>query len=577
MLPFKRLRRRAPLRLALPFALACIFALRAPLAAYESDPETVDQSVAIQIGDYAASQYLVDKNYNFYLAQRRDRPPSDEERAAWFRSFLARQGLVADLRSQGYAEKPEVRRVVSQMERYILTQEGGPLYEKLLAGGASPEQIAEEIPESTTELEGALLRFETAEQALALLGADFDSLSSAEKSSRIAAAPIDADCIRHVGHTAWPFHPFHEIRRELARANPGDASSLIEGKLGVYAFAVNSAKRQRSPHDARRADGIAKYVVQLDRSILTESRARQILEARAFAVEEDALEKLASQLANSPEGHHTIDPFLVASLGDAPLCRYTGSDGEARAVLAADFAAHFNQLMIRSLPRNRADLARALSGLVVAEEDLAEARRLGCDRDPRFLEDRMNFENNQIVDCYEREVLAPQLELPDEEVRAYYDARPTQYSEVTAIDATLLLFESVEQAAPHAGPGHADAAPAPASRSVTVAKDGPAPAFPFPPQMLFGMPLGQRIGPFPFEGKQAVLVKQANSEVAAIPFETAAIAIRQTLLRERLDARLAELPLPGGLIDKIVYQDYGLPGKPYASRQTEPAAAPDRS
>lgn len=147
-----------------------------------------------------------------------------------------------------------------------------------------------------------------------------------------------------------------------------------------------------------------------------ERRVRLLQECR-FSASSETLASLLAAL--TPPFHRGLLPAEadVAALGPAVIASYE-FEGTHREITAADFVRDFRQGIARLAPRDLAGLREQVEDMAVAEHDLAEARRLGLDRTPQFLEDRRNFALIQALGLYEREVLAPQVPVADEEVRA---------------------------------------------------------------------------------------------------------------------------------------------------------------
>src|SRR4051812_34480854 len=73
--------------------------------ALETDPAAVDESPALSIGAFEVSRYILDKNYNQFVALQRSKSRnqlSKDDISAWFRLFAAQQAINARLVETGY-------------------------------------------------------------------------------------------------------------------------------------------------------------------------------------------------------------------------------------------------------------------------------------------------------------------------------------------------------------------------------------------------------------------------------------------------------------------------------------------
>ncbi len=92
-------------------------------AASSSPSTSVRTDVVLKVGSAEISHYAVEKNLTrFQRTGSGHGLPSSEAACAWFGLFLSRQVILAEALKAGYAQRPEVTRMVGTMEQHMLAQ-----------------------------------------------------------------------------------------------------------------------------------------------------------------------------------------------------------------------------------------------------------------------------------------------------------------------------------------------------------------------------------------------------------------------------------------------------------------------
>jgi hypothetical protein len=217
-------------------------------------------------------------------------------------------------------------------------------------------------------------------------------------------------------------------------------------------------------------------------------------------------------------------------------------------------------------PRNAIDVRTQVEDFVVAEYDLAEAKRLGLDHTPQFLEDRRNFALNQALALYEQEVLSKIISIQSDELTTLYQTDLQRYSSPVEVTGTLFIYLDAEESSfPRLPLWHPDGSvsgsqPDRVIDPTVVRRDDPTSSIGIPYAFLVSLPVEGRLGPFPYRGGHAVFLKRAVGALVPRPFGQVEPELRSELRREKIkDAELRYLEQNWGRVHVYLnLEDYGL-------------------
>lgn len=566
-------------------APATEIAASAPASASPSASE-VDTTIVLRAGAVDVSRYALEKQHHQFVAQttQEGRPPPDlATTARWLDVFHARQLVTAHALTLGYGTHPEVLRIVDTMERHMLSQSEGPYYHSLYAGPPAPDarEFDRHLAASRRELDLVTLSFPAAARDT-LLGSAWETATDAERLARLAALGATAaapapDAQYFDGWSAWPYPPVDHATTTLVSTRVGawletSVDAFPEPRVAV--IHVRAERLQPPPKDeaAARQSFARSFEQHRKRQIRQTHRARTLRAAR-FAFDPESADGLLAALAALPPGTIELPPTALSPRPDAPLCHYEDETG-GRTVSVAAWAEAFNRLFLRKIPADLAALTRGAEDLVLARLDEAEARRLGLDRTPRFMEDRRNFHYAQVLDLFERERLAPGIDLSDGTVAAYHSAHAAEFAPIPSATVRRLRFAKEETAAEwtrlaavgtaHREGNEAPAPPAPLEETmVEISARRPLPDAPQVTFFLLNAREGERVGPLRVGSDHLVFVKASPTRQAVPTLAELEAEIRRRLTREALDARLLalarELAPTIPCEDHIPYQRFGLP------------------
>jgi hypothetical protein len=95
----------------------------------------VYEEIVLEIPPVKITRYEYEKNLNEYINNYKntnENDPSEEDFNTWKKDFIDRMYLLTDLCTQGFDKRRDVINVVNSMERIILTQENGLVYNEFV-------------------------------------------------------------------------------------------------------------------------------------------------------------------------------------------------------------------------------------------------------------------------------------------------------------------------------------------------------------------------------------------------------------------------------------------------------------
>lgn len=515
-------------------------------------PVEVDVRPAFKIGGETVSRYLVEKfrqRHADEFIQTQNRNPSEAEIESWQRLFVAKAVVTAHAREKGYYERAEVRDIVARMERYMLTQPAGPFYDELYRecrGGA-------EIPLETlyhrsfTTLDVQVVVFRKDCDARKLLGEDFDQLSTDEQTRRALQCREADEADFHDGLFSWPYFGFSEIADDVESAAVGRWVKFERPPFGAYYVHVRSVHAGKPGDFAAARENFAALVENERRKTIQLRRRCDLLARASFSADLVAVRALGEKCALLPPEATQI-PAPGESDGEAVLFRYE-ADSTLIEVTVKAFAHHFNQRLVRRLPRDFGQVRSAAEDMALEELDFRAARQRHIHESLKFVEDRRGFMATRALELFEREVLAPQVSVGPAEIERYYRAHEIDYRRTTKVRGRLVSFATVEEALAWLNQStrqsSAEAFPDPhplTTADVEMDAGHPWPGFEAWQEMIFQGPVGTTpIGPVLSGDRMVVFTKTSNLATELIPLPELTDTIRAALLRSALDARIVEL------------------------------------
>ena len=535
--------------------------------------DAVDPTIVLQVGPITVSGYILTKNKTRFeqgVMQEEGRPPTPAELARWFELFIAQQVLIAHAEAKGYFERAEITRMVVAVERYMLTQPEGPFYRSLYDGHTTDEIHLRTLHEQNGHaVDVVAIRFDTAADAVAQLGADFAAALDDEKLARMLRGRDNPRAEFLEGTIGWPFEPFPDAAASIRSLATG---GWILGAESIHGILYVNARNVRSyaiPDFDTVRETFAAFVRDYDKRRVQQERRARVLGEALFRWDEDIANRLIERLRQDSTADSKISDATVAEFGPMPLARFI-LEGSLVQVSVAEWQQWFNAQFLRRIPRVTRELGESVASMVLDEFDRRAAHEAGLDTTPRFCEDRRNFRNYEALALFEREQLAPGIHVSDDEIRTYYDSHAKTYTRMVRAQARKLTFDKIQTATDYLVQRHAPATAAADVSPITPNREEIV-FISLPPgresepgfeQLFIASAPGTIMGPRDELEGAVILIREDQAETAPVPLAEVAATIRRRLERRALDEqerRLArELAHQFPVHDAIDYSQFGL-------------------
>lgn len=534
--------------------------------------EMVDLRPALTIGTRSVTHYAFTKYHHrfvlIFTSEHRCRP-SREATEAWLERFLTKQMVITKAVSLGYLERPAVKRTVMRMERHMLMEPDGPLFEKVAAPPARTEKELRRIfAASARTIDGLFVRFRDERSLEEALGRDFKTLPLAEQMRQVRQAGKREGAQVFDGHLGWPYAPFSEIAPVLAAAKVGRWERHREPDIGVYLYFVRSVSMRPLGSFEHSWVAFGRMVKEVDARVAMKRYRMEQLNRASVSEEASAGERLLRICQALPLGAPSLP--AIADPDPATATFFSYRNGAVRIRVSVDaFRRWFNDKFVRRIPRSAGELRAEVEGYVIEQRSLKLAFGDGLDAEPKFAEDRREFAALQALDLYERTVLVPKISMSTADIRRYYAKHLPEFTRTTEVRGHLLTFGTLKAATDwmhrHLGRGEAGLSrpePAVSDRVLDISWEHPFPGLKnLQPEIMESMD-GTHFGPFPHERSYLVFVKERTLEKGPLPFAIAEGTIRRKLLRQALDARERKLAVEISnhykIVDHIDYAHFGL-------------------
>lgn len=502
----------------------------------------VDPSILLKIGEVEVSRYAFEKNLRRALpsaSQTGLAALATAEGKTWLAYFLAQQVITAEAIAGGYRDRGEVRHTVDAMERYMLSKPDGPFYQTFYAGCApSADRLRTAYDRLKRVPDVVVLRLPPAE-FLRLSGGAWKDLSPDARSTFLQQAQVDRNHTIHRGALPWPYHPLDQLEEEIAAAAAGSWIVHPEKERTTIVHVKSIIEGETPPFERMRGSLEEMLRRRAEDAIWTKRRREKLAEAE-FALDVAAAAQALQKLSNLDRSVIVIPAEAMAACANDRLATYRGETGTCSITVAA-WREYYNQLFVKALPGSLQAMEESLADLVMTEIDCREARKLGIDRTPRFVEDRRNFSYYQALDLFEKERLSPALTVSDEEIKSYYRANLADYQRTTRAVCLLLHFASEKEATAWIA-RREKPAPSPEGRwtleTHEIFQDHPIPLLPDLTNALLASLDGTTLGPFPSSSGFLVVHKQSSTleqqTVGAMANEIRLKILRVKLINEEL-------------------------------------------
>ncbi len=353
--------------------------------------------------------------------------------------------LLAGARAEGLDTTAEFRKDLKVMKENFFVRK---LYEEVVVKGAEATEeelrayfdehkLGEEQVEARhiligyREGESEELRQEALVEAVKVLeeakaGADF---------AELAQTHSDGPSAPHGGYLGYfprgrMVKPFEDAAFSL---EPGEISDIVETRFG---FHIVKVENRRSRDFEEMKEEIETYVEQPKRQKLSHDFMEELESAAQITYHDEAIDSMIALF-------ETEEPAEEALAGaDLVLATYNGGEWTTGRYLEfySDFPADY-----MTTPSDREEVKAILNGLIRNELLIQKAKEVGIAERPEFKKELSQLEDDALVQIFIKRKVYVDVEVSDEEVKAYYEEHSDTYDrpleEVEDVVRTDLIDE----------------------------------------------------------------------------------------------------------------------------------------
>lgn len=487
-----------------PLVSILILLFSATLAqALSTDPKEVDLNPAFTFKGYPVSNYILAKNRNRDLPPT-DATPSERELSEWLLAFLAKQALIAELRLQKTHLDPDIVAKVEAMENYLLLQEDGPLFSSFFPvrtefSNTDPAKRNNML----SSVHGSFLRLPSDSPLLA----DRRNISRLLQQESTHDTLHDDSILITNSSLAWPFHPFMKIRDDISVAPLSRLHGPITADGNVFFFNLQDRHTDNSPYANRPDAFFDEYASYIERTLDIQHFRFDLLETAKLTVNRVSLENAFHALVSRKNGlvglKQTIDPAY-------PLFSYT-DHGNVREVKLRDLIAFHNNSVDRSPIHSPSNLLQNAKKFVLTQLLRQLAHEQGIFDSPRFLQNRLNFENNCLIEQHKAHYRTQTPPPSDSELQAAYQSHFLNRRTIEEIEGVIEFYDSPKHLSENLPPQRI-------SESIRIQKSSTSNRIDIPSEILLSLADGETSPPFISGSQIAVFRKTATTQARAIPF-----------------------------------------------------------
>jgi hypothetical protein len=354
--------------------------------------------------------------------------------------------ILLEARNIGLDELPEVATEIESNSLRLLVAR---LMAPQLMGLEPDEREVDDLYEKMSrELLLTALKFKREEDALAFekeyeSRGDFSAVAARFIDEGRAEGAIDGE----------QYLKLKDLLPEIAQAafemKPDSVSRIFKALGGYLVFYLHDVRSYEDP-------GVREEARQMLLKPLRKRKADEyvdLLIAKHCTVDEKLLEEVSfDQQTSGLLWWRKEEPVDFEKLRSDSRVLATVNTDEPIRVTVADVAAKIEERRFHGVEK-AAELGkldrekrRILRDMLFREAAMLEAAELGLDRDPEYLETREEFVELLLFDVFIKKVVAPDVKLTEEEVRAYYDEHLDDVSSPTMFRIDGLAFYKLRDA-----------------------------------------------------------------------------------------------------------------------------------
>lgn len=425
----------------------------------QKKPKDIYHEIVLEIPPVKITRYEYEKNLNEYInsyknAQKTD--PSEEMINHWKNEFIDKMYLLAYLIDQGFDKRQDVVNTVNSMERIILTQDYGLVYDEFVTNrvNVSEEDVMAAYEKSGKHVKLEYLRFPNRD----LFSSTVSILNTNEKIATYGDfRTLTAICKKYPEITndtldlTWPYLGMEDIADDIYNVEKGDMIPLREAQDGVYVYCAKEVyEAEKLPYE--KTEPTIKMILEWNkRTTLRSAFYNKINNVVSFQVNGSICSKFMKNYnidlfkdIDESRKNKTLDKQFEDILKDTIL---TYSINSVKSFLTVkSFLESYSHSAMLPVFRDSLDLPNYLAQYARNEVILPLADSLGITKDIKFQLDKKNYKNKTLLGFFEAREIMPAIQVSDGEIEKYYREHQQEYLSGDMAEISVYTFDTQRNA-----------------------------------------------------------------------------------------------------------------------------------
>jgi hypothetical protein len=417
------------------------------------------KEVVLDIPPVIITRYEYKKNLNELINNYKNTnkaEPSEEILNNWRKEFLEKMYLLAGLKDEGFDKRQDVLNTVNSMERVIITQEHGLVYDEFVTKEVN---VSEEAVKAAYEKSGKHIKVEylkfpdksylTSMSSISKTNGkietkdDFNTLASACKGhSQIKYGTVEF---------VWPYFGIKNIAEKMYNLEKDEIIQPTEMADGIYVYCAKEVYyAEKLPYE-KISPRIKMILEENEKTVLRNTFYSKVDAAVFSHVDEAACDKFINKYDielfkdyNESRRAEKLNMQFKDILEDTMLIFSINS---VNSILTVEgFLNHYSHMLMLPIFTNQSDLSNYLLGYVREEYLLQLADSLGIKQSIKFQLDKTNYKNKTILGFFEARDLLPNIQVSGDEIEIYYGEHQQDYLSGETAKISVYTFDSERNA-----------------------------------------------------------------------------------------------------------------------------------
>ncbi|MBN1398096.1 MAG: peptidyl-prolyl cis-trans isomerase [Bacteroidetes bacterium] len=426
-----------------------------PISSQEINNE-ISEEIILEIPPVKITRYEYEKNLNEYINNYKntnEKQPSDEEIKLWQKDFIDRMYLLTELYNRGYDKRQDVINAVNSMERIILTQDHGLVYNEFITKkiDVSEEEMEKEYKYYGKHIKVERLIFPDWPSYISVLGANVQIKTKEDFSIALNKCKNVPKVIYDTSEIVWPFTGFDNIAEAIYGLAKDDIMPTTQMSDGIHLYhAVDINYSEKEPYEK---------IKPLIRMVLEEQERKLLHNAFYNKIYSTVNPFVNEGVCSGFMKKYNIDLFKEFDESKRSKCLQeqfknilkdtilTYSIKSSISYLTVEiFLNRYSAGVMLTIFSNTGDLINYLYKYAAEEYMLTLADSLGLQKSVKYQLDKKNYMNKTILGFYEARELMPRITVSDEEIENYHKNNQREFLSGETAEISVYKFDTEENA-----------------------------------------------------------------------------------------------------------------------------------